>query len=451
VFLGLTVLGVLGVGSGCGRLLGIEPGVPEGPRGTLDVTFGVGGIAVVPLVDANVDADGSGATIGHRGLAIQPDGRIVFCGNAQVGPNAEIVLGRLTPAGNVDPGFGTDGLVTMNAPGHSQDVCIAVRLLPSGSIVLGGFALGLDNPHTFLAAQFTSHGTLDPSFGGGHFVSTAIDDAGGSSVDSKAYDLAVQPDGKLVLGGYAATTPSPTSTLLRLLPDGTADDAFGSSDNGVSQDSASDGITGVALLPGGQLLTSISSTSFVAARFTPAGPVDLSYGTGRYATEPAAAALISGGSGFPFFGAQGVAIQLGGEAVVAGATNLSGSSTGGIALARFDSSGHLDTSFGQGGLVSTAIPGGNATAGDLALTLDGGFAVSALLPTTTPIGVVRYSPSGDLDVDFAGLGYAGMPGIRGTTVGEAIAVDAVGRIVVGAFVTDASTDTVSVVIARFWP
>src|ERR1700735_5038424 len=84
--LGFAALGVLAVGSGCGRLLGIEPGTGEGPRGTLDVTFGVGGVAVVPLVDANVDDDGSGATIGHRGLAIQPDGRIVFCGNAQVGP-----------------------------------------------------------------------------------------------------------------------------------------------------------------------------------------------------------------------------------------------------------------------------------------------------------------------------------------------------------------------------
>jgi hypothetical protein len=105
----------------------------------------------------------------------------------------------------------------------------------------------------------------------------------------------------------------------------------------------------------------------------------------------------------------------------------------------------------SGGLVSTSILGGDATAGALALTLDGGLAVCATLPTSTPIGVARYDATGALDTDFAGVGYAGIPGIAGTARGEAIAVDAAGRILVGAFVMDAAANTAAVVIARFWP
>ena len=413
----------------------------QDPRGTLDVTFGDDGVSIVPLEGENTAVGPSGMLIGSQGLAVQPDGKIVFCGDATAGSIlAEIILGRFTADGILDRDFAGGGLVTMNAPGHDEDVCRAVRVLRSGGLAIGGFTLLPNNPHgahAFLAAQFASDGGLDPTFGNGGFVFDGVGNTDGGGVDSKANYLAVQPDGKLILGGFSGASPS----ILRLLTDGGPDSTFGT--DGVFSDPLQAEIMSVAVLPNSELLAPLSSTGFLAVQVEPDGSIDRLYGSQGYAMEQLDEALVANNVAE---GAQGIAVQPDGKAVLVGATT-----TGAITLVRFDTEGQLDPTFGDGGVVSTSFPAGTASAGGVAVTQDNGFAVCANLPTSTPIGVVRYAADGSLDAAFAGVGYAGIPGIPGMAGGEALAIDAAGRIIVGAFVVDGANDTASIVIARFWP
>ncbi len=404
----------------------------QDPPGTLDVTFGAAGLATAPLV-------GSGATgaIGNQGLAVQPDGQIVFCGNANFG-TTELVLGRFTANGYLDQGFATAGLFAKYDKAHSQEVCHAIRLLPSEGIAVGGFALAANGPHTFLAAQFTKDGQPDPNFGSNGFVFAPIGDA-----DSKAYDLALQQNGDSVdwiLGGFSGGN----FALVRLGPSGVMDTSFGPNGDGTVLGTLPDAtiIRGVALAPdGGNVMASLQSTSsFLATWFTPDGHTDLSQGVNGQSSAPAATPQFSGVWGY--------AMQPDGKFVLSGETIPSGGIAGAAQLARFDNEGKLDTTFGQGGIVPMSIPGGSTTAGAIALTQDGGYAVCATLPTSTPIGVIRYETTGRVDTSFGTNGYTG---ISGTANDEAVAIDDAGRILLGAFVTDAAANTAMVVVARFWP
>jgi uncharacterized delta-60 repeat protein len=446
----LTVTGTLTITGTAGGITHevTLPLVVRDPPGTLDITFGAEGIATIPISGA------SDGTIGPQGLAVQPDGRIVFCGNANYGTGGTIVLGRLTANGSSDGSFGSqhNGLVVTSGPEHSEDICFAVRLLPSGGMALGGFMLGSGEAHGLLLAQFTSSGLPDPSVGGGSgFAAIQINGADGGALDSKANDLAVQADGKLVLGGYAGatSTSSESAALLRLMPDGGVDREFGPNGDGIALFAAPGEITSIAVLPDDSILAPIFSTSFLAARVDPAGAIDPTYGDAGFAAAAEFPPLTKGIAEIP--GAVSVALQSDGKTILVGTAALvQGGAGGGIALARFDSQGHLDMSFGQGGLVSTVL-GGSAKADAIAITQDGGFAVAALLLTDAPIAVVRYEANGALDMSFAAVGYAGIPGVTGTVTGEAVAVDPAGRIVLGAFVGNGGSNSEEVVIARFWP
>ncbi|HEY2513992.1 MAG TPA: hypothetical protein VGI39_24160, partial [Polyangiaceae bacterium] len=343
------------------------------PSGALDLTFGVGGIANVALAGAHANA-----AIAQRGLVVQPDGKILFAGNTLVGNgfDYEMVLGRLSDVGVLDPNFGTGGLVAMNEPNHVVDAPAAMRLLPSGKVVLGGFTLvpnDPNSPHAFLAAQFDDHGKLDGSFGIGGFVSEDV-----GSVDSKGYDLAVLPDGKLEMGGFSGSD----FAFVRLTSGGGLDTSFGPSGDGtmVNITAGSGTVTTLAPLADGSVLAGIGSTSFLVTHVTTAGTVDLSYGTQGYATIAAAA---------PLTGITDSLLVAHGYALFVGATSAAGSTPGSVQIIRLDANGKLDSVFGKNGYVTTVIPGGNTTTGPLAATSDGGFFAGALLPTSTPIGVIR--------------------------------------------------------------
>jgi uncharacterized delta-60 repeat protein len=425
-----TVSGSLAITGAAGEF-SHEVSVPlfvEGLPGTLDDTFGVNGISTVGLLGGT-----DYAAIGTDGLTTQPDGQIVFCGNGQFAEDKqEIILGRLNVNGGPDPSFGGanggGGVLIANEPGHVVDVCNAVRVLPSGKLAIAGFTLMPNDPHSahgFMAGQFKADGTVDEGFGGQGFFSVAID-----AVDSKANDFAVEPSGDLVLGGFSGGNLA----FLRLSSTGALDLAFGASDAGTS---LFPGPTAGAMqvLSSGDVLSSILTSSFLTMQLQSAGSIDSTYGADASATAPAPS---------PFAGCNGLAIQADGKAVLAG----SGGTAGAIQLARFDASGQLDTTFGEQGFVFTTIPGGNASAGAIVMTADGGFAVAAMLPTKTPIGVVRYDATGTLDTRFAGTGYAG---IAGTSLGNAITVDSLGRILVGAIARNLAENTASIVVARFWP
>jgi uncharacterized delta-60 repeat protein len=120
-------------------------------------------------------------------------------------------------AGDLDPTFGTGGIVTTdfgNTPDDGQEVAVQ----PDGKIVVAGYR-GSD----FAVARYNVDGSLDATFGTGGLVVT---DLYGNSRDI-AGGMALQPDGKIVLAGQTST-PAITVTdqdfaLVRYNSDGSLD------------------------------------------------------------------------------------------------------------------------------------------------------------------------------------------------------------------------------------
>jgi uncharacterized delta-60 repeat protein len=137
-------------------------------------------------------------------LAIQPDGYIVVGGFALTLNNgADIALARLDPAGHVDATFGAGGSVTTTVSAN-YDSITAIALQADGKIVVGGLADQPANP-AFLLARYDSGGTLDPSFGSGGIVITTT-----ALISTRSTTFAIQPDGAIVAVGLTAGSSVPT-------------------------------------------------------------------------------------------------------------------------------------------------------------------------------------------------------------------------------------------------
>jgi uncharacterized delta-60 repeat protein len=185
--------------------------------GSLDPSFGSGGVARVPF--------GTGFDEAYA-LAVQPDGRIVLAGRAEVAGSAfDMALARLEPDGALDLTFGSGGKVTTDFEGWAE-CAYGVAVLPGGEIVAGGSAI-VAIPylvdHDFALVRYTAAGALDGTFGAGGKVTTDFHSPT-SRVGDQAFGMAIQDDGKIVLAGQAWDRDFGAA---RYLPDGSLDWAFG--------------------------------------------------------------------------------------------------------------------------------------------------------------------------------------------------------------------------------
>ena len=189
--------------------------------GTLDASFGTGG---------KVTTDFAGSGDGAGAIAVQPDGKLVAAGAATINGQADFALARYNSNGTLDTGFGTDGRVTTDFGGR-YEVARSVALQWDGKIVVaGGSVIGLFND--FAVARYLSDGTLDASFGTGGKVITKFenrpDGMAPGEVSADAKSVAVQPDGKIVVAGYANIEGEEDFALVRYNANGTLDATFGS-------------------------------------------------------------------------------------------------------------------------------------------------------------------------------------------------------------------------------
>jgi uncharacterized delta-60 repeat protein len=154
--------------------------------------FGAAGIAVH-------DLSAGGTTSGAiEDIEVLADGRILATGYSGVGENSEIFVARFTPSGDLDPSFGTGG-VLRHDPTAGIDEGKALAVLADGRIIAAGFRgeLGPGTGDTMLI-RLRPDGQLDPAFGtGGEAVAS-----GGAGLD-KAQGVALQPDGRAVIAGFA--------------------------------------------------------------------------------------------------------------------------------------------------------------------------------------------------------------------------------------------------------
>jgi uncharacterized delta-60 repeat protein len=165
-----------------------------------------------------VDANGNYVIVGSLKGAFYPP-----VGDPPAGSNG-VFLARFTPAGALDPTFGTNGVVSFASMTGNGDLdeFRALALDASGNIVVAGDAqLPIPgNIQANVVARFTPTGALDTTFGGGKGW---IEVQGLERGDS----VAIQPNGAIVEGGYADDgTGNYGFAVQRFLSDGSIDTSF---------------------------------------------------------------------------------------------------------------------------------------------------------------------------------------------------------------------------------
>ncbi len=323
-------------------------------------------------------------------VAIQPDGKIVAAGNSFGASGVDFALARYNANGTLDGGFGSGGTVLTDF-GTFLDAASDVAVQPDGKIVAAGISGG-----DFALARYNSDGSLDPSFGSGGKVTTDF-----GSFD-QANAVVVQPDGKIVAAGGSGSD----FALARYNSDGSLDATFGTGGKVTTDFGSSSGFAfdlaaasdGTILAAGGVGSFPFGPGDFALARYKSDGTLDPTFG--------------SGGKVVTDFGASdsafAIALYPEGRIMAAGATNTSPAS-GDFALARYNSDGSLDATFGTGGKVTTDFSSGSDdVAFGVVVHPDGGItaagATSGPAPGSSSFALARYSSSGSLDAGFGNGG-----------------------------------------------
>jgi uncharacterized delta-60 repeat protein len=141
-------------------------------------------------------------------IALQADGKIVAAGSCNESLSTpDFAVVRFNADGSLDTGFGVNGKQTTSFTPGSEDKAYAVAIQPDGKIVVAGYTLILGIGIDFAVTRYNADGSLDFSFDGdGRAIVTS---PAGSANTTYAYALLLQPDGKIILGGDGSGTSVP--------------------------------------------------------------------------------------------------------------------------------------------------------------------------------------------------------------------------------------------------
>jgi uncharacterized delta-60 repeat protein len=191
-------------------------------NGDLDFTFGTAGKLVYSLTDPHQFSNYS------EGIAIGTDQKITTTVSTSIAPAISVFgVARFTSNGAFDNTFGSNGIVlTPIGNQYASPTCIQVQ--PDGKTVVGGGSYSTTDC-SFAIARYNANGSLDNNFNGDgkdtiYFYNTNIYNSG-----SFAYDLIIQPDGKIVLAGETGLSNDTTGyvAIAKYNSDGTLDNNFG--------------------------------------------------------------------------------------------------------------------------------------------------------------------------------------------------------------------------------
>lgn len=319
--------------------------------------------------------------------------------------------------GDLDTSFGVGGKV-VTPVGSGRDLAQAIAVQPDGKMVVVGSA-----QNDFAVLRYNADGTLDSGFGTGGKVITSV-----STFSDEANAIALQTNGKIVVVGLAGQDFG----VVRYNSDGTLDTSFGTAGTIVTHISGFDIAEALIIQPDGKIvaagttdLTQIVS-KFALVRYNADGTLDTTFGTaGKVISE------VSSRGGV----AHAAVLQSDGKIVIGGESNVDvGQSTlYKLTVARYNSNGSIDSSFGTNGVVVISLS--DTTSGriyDVGIQTDGKL-VAAGTNDAFGIGdtaVLRYTANGSLDSTFGANGVFTTRVGTIASIGEALCIQSNGKIVV---------------------
>jgi len=315
--------------------------------GSLDLSFGTGGVAVGSFYH------------GISSAALMSDGKIAIVGYVQPVQNSnkkDFALGIYNSAGNLFQDIHTP--ISTN-----HDFAHAVSVQTDGKIILGGGSNCSANTSSYFyeeeaylcsllaLVRYNSDGSLDGSFGIGGKATTTIPGSSGSMITG----LAIQSDGKIVVTG-----------------------SFNYNSGG-------------------------DKSKFLIARYTTSGQLDGTFGSGGVVTTQLGSETWNE--------SHSIKIQNDGKILVAGlSAAFYWSGNANFALVRYNTNGTLDTSFDGDGIATTSLGTGDDVAFDLEIQSDDKIILAGktyyedYYGGNTAFGLVRYNSNGSLDNSFGSLG-----------------------------------------------
>jgi uncharacterized delta-60 repeat protein len=346
-------------------------------------------------------------------------------------------------AGDLDTSFSQDGKLRATF-GLKDEVAYGVAIQPDGKIVAGGYTPKGSTQFDFALMRFNSDGSLDTTFSEDGKVRTEF------GVESAAFGIAIQPNGKIVLGGW---TRNPDNfAAARYNTDGSLDNTF-SDDGKVITDFTGGSDTGrdVAIQPNGKIvLAGLSSNSqgdfgIAVVRYNTDGTLDKNFsGDGKVRTFIGSSAI-----------GMAVAIQSDSKIVVAGHSS-SNSDGADFTLVRYNGNGGLDDGtvndrtpgdmFGTNGIVTTDFFSNYDVVNDVDIQSDGkivaaGYAAHRNFTTNPDFALARYNIDGTLDMTFSGDGKQSTD-LFGSNRDEAqaLAIQPDGKIVLAGYLAKSNGD-----------
>ena len=354
-------------------------------NGTLDLPFGGSSTGKV-TIQLN-----TGTTDDVTGIALQSDGKIVICGFQifpfSIGPpiipaTSNIFVLRLTTSGTLDTGVGGFNLGSVGgaAPGYLYTTpaeftsvfspslistncsaeTIAIQTIGANEfIVIGGAASMYQPPASsatavsyYALARYTLSGVLDPTFGSSGLVVQSFLPL----LDHFGLDLYVTSTQILLAGvKYYNSTPITRMTVVKFNGGGILDSTWGTNGNGLTDipnffTSSQDTANAIQVQTNGRIVLGGTSTNnnlpyqqrcFVLARLLSTGAIDGTYGSGGVVITDLS----------PSYNLEGrtMGIQPDDKIVLGGTWDILGTSPASFALARYNTTGSLDTTFGQAG------------------------------------------------------------------------------------------------------
>lgn len=335
-------------------------------------------------------------------VAIDALGRIVGAGSArQVGSgNSDWTVVRLLPDGTPDPSFGGgDGVVVLSLP-SSNDEAWDLLLQPDGKIVVGGDVYPAGDPDVAVV-RLEADGDLDPTFGGGD---GRLDFSTSTGIDTDTlHALAPAGDGSLVAAGYGGPGPFDLWAV-RIGADGDLDGTYGGGD-GIARIDPGIGsgslFDAVATADGGVLLAGFQSSPgrLLLARLDAAGGPDPDFDDDGIVQHD----LVEDETEV----AEAIALLPDGRAVVGGRGQAEPNAPTGddLLVARIEVDGALDPSFG-GGDGWTTLDLGSSRDAAYALALDGSGRIvlagqtDLAQPSLADVALARLLPDGAPDPGF---------------------------------------------------
>jgi len=364
-------------------------------NGTLDTTFGGTG---------KVTTDFNSTSDRIWGLALQSDNKIVAVGET-VNPallTNDIAIARYNTDGTLDTTFGGTGKVTTDHGSGANNAAYAVAMSGTNIVVAGYETVSGNND--FMIAQYNTLGVLDATFGTLGVTTTGF--SGGNDV---ARAVAIDSSNRIVVGGYASNGSDDDFAVARFTAAGALDTTFvagagkvalnifggGSADQAFALAIAPTGSPspGTIVLAGSAYNPSTGNKDFALVRYTSAGALDSSFGSGGikttdFANSPDVAnAMYIRSDGF----------------IVAGGFSRFSASSDDFAIARYTANGALDPTLNGTGKLTMRISNADERIYALAREFDGkivaaGFAaVEGVSPVTRNFALARFNADGSLD------------------------------------------------------